>query len=348
MNRRHLLAACAGAALSAALPASARSAALSHAWEGWKAEHLRDGAVIDRLQEGSSHSEGQGYGMLAAALMRDWQAFDAMHRWTIRHLALRGDALLSWKYVPGRGVPDRNNATDGDLFHAWALHLAGQARADAALVAAARDVVRDLVRLCIIRDPREGREGAILLPAAEGFATGSGGHVVNLSYMMPRAMTGLAFAFRAPELERAAATGLALMTELAAEGPMPDWIELAPAGARPSPRFSDASGYEALRVPLWLIWSGRPGHPAVGAALRAAGGVPPATSGSPVVISRTTGRTIRTSPDPGYRALLALASCAAAGGAPLPRFEPRQPYYPATLHLLAMLAAEQAAPACLP
>jgi endoglucanase len=70
----------------------------------------------------------------------------------------------------------------------------------------------------------------------------------------------------------------------------------------------------------------------------------------PTIIEPTSGTVIEASNDPGYRALAALVSCAGSAqvGSDMPPFDPNQPYYPATLQMFAMIAANQVTPECVP
>src|SRR4051812_32573749 len=79
---------------------------------------LPSGRVVDTGNEGVSHSEGQGYGMLFAEANNDRACFEQLWRWTKRNLQVRPDRLLSWRWRPvgTSGVADDpNNASDGDL-----------------------------------------------------------------------------------------------------------------------------------------------------------------------------------------------------------------------------------------
>lgn len=328
---------------------------LSAPWAAWKAAYLaEDGRVVDALQQGASHSESQGYGLLMAALFGDDATFDAIYAWTETNLAIRSDALLAWRWLPaeGAGVPDMNNASDGDLFYAWALVLRGTRDANAGMMDRARAIATDLVTRCVVASP-DGSNRQIMLPAAQGFAR-DGKIVLNLSYYMPLAMRDVARATGADALETCAAHGLDIMRELAAVGPMPDWIEIGPEGMAPSQMHSDRNGYEAMRVALFLIWSGNADHPAVAAqanAYRRAAAIATAPMGYVTVFNRTSGDVIEASAHAGYGAVAALVDCvnASAKGSAIPFYRTvDQAYYPATLHLMALIAQITAAPECVP
>jgi endoglucanase len=310
---------------------------------------LDDGRVVDGFQGGASHSEGQGYGMALATAFGDRQTFEAMRRWAERNLALRPDALLAWRWLPDLAdpVPDRNNASDGDLFFAWALTRAGLLFGDATLTRRAADIARDLAATCVVPHP-DGSGRVLFLPAAEGFVR-DGGVIVNPSYYFPRAMRELAVAHGALPLAQAADDGVALIAALAARGPTPDWVLVTPGGAGPAPGLSDASGYEAMRVPLFLIWSGLDTHPAVGRRAQALG-AGTGEGGTPTVLDAATGAVREVSAHPGYAALRALEACVTSSriGAAIPPFTTDQPYYPATLHLMALVVQAEGYPRCLP
>ena len=90
---------------------------------------------------GISHSEGQGVGMLAAALFGDRAGFDNLAVWTAEKLTRAYDPLHSWRYRPGDANPvsDPNNATDGDLLIALALFTAADRWGEPGLSSSRRD-----------------------------------------------------------------------------------------------------------------------------------------------------------------------------------------------------------------
>jgi endoglucanase len=331
---------------------------LAAPWAAWKAAYLtEDGRVVDALQQGASHSESQGYGLALAAIFGDNDTFDRIYAWTEANLAIRSDALLAWRWLPADsgGVPDLNNASDGDLFYAWGLVIRAQRDGDAALMDRARAIAADLVAKCVVLAP-DGTGRLLFLPAAQGF-TDENGATINLSYYMPLAMRDLARATDTPALATCAADGAAIMQILSREGPMPDWIGVGPNGLFTPAKQSDRNGYEAMRVALFLIWSGNPNHPAVAAQmsayrgaqirarLRLAGGE------NVTVFDRKTGGVMETSKHVGYGALPALMDCLQTRiiGSTIPSYQTLdQAYYPATLHLMVLIAQIIATPECVP
>lgn len=307
-------------------------------WLLWCEAHLAvDGRVVDAPQGGISHSEGQAYGMLLATVAGDEPRFEAMRAWAESRLAARRDDLLAWRWVPGEpeAVRDYNNASDGDLFYAWALLRGARLWGRDDLADRAGRVAVALADICLAPDPRG--EGEFLLPAAEGFRSDDG-LILNPSYWMPRALHDLAAAFGLPRLAAAAESGASLLWEVASSGPVPDWLEVTATGWRPSPRHRPVSGFEAIRVPIWLVWSGRAGHPAVIRAQESAG-----PDGAFRIVDVGTGADAGAATEPGFAAVLRLAACA---GEPIPAYASGQPYYPAVLHLLALAAASEGNRVC--
>ena len=321
-------------------------------WEAWKASYLQpDGRVVDTLQRGASHSEGQGYGAVLASEFGDRVAFDRIVEWTEQNLDIRGDGLLAWRYLQGESnpVPDMNNASDGDLFYAWGMVRAARRFNERSYMARAVQTAQALAANCIVPNPAIAGE-TLFIPASFGFVSADR-VVFNPSYVMPLAMREVAAATGVVELGIAAQHAEAIMLRLAEAGPVPDWVQVTPSGMGVTPDFSTAAGYEAMRVPLYLIWSGLNRHPAVTQMMRVyARSVQPGVP-VPTRIDPVSGAVLEASNDAGYRALAGLVSCAGNTGqvgSDMPPFDPAQPYYPATLHLFAMIAANEVTPECVP
>ena len=250
-------------------------------------------------------------------------------------------------------MPDRNNASDGDLFYAWALVTRGLRDGNGTMIDRAIAIARDLVAACVRQAP-DGSGRLLFLPAAQGFDT-DGAMVINPSYYMPRAMAELARATGARDLAICAADGMALMGDLARAGLMPDWVKVQPGGMVIPGDRPDRNGYEAVRVALFLIWSDRASHPAVlrqSQAYRRANATARLETGDHVtVFDRVSGDVVETSSHVGYGAVAALIACATdrERGAAMPFFRTiGQAYYPATLHLMALVAQITSAPECTP
>ncbi|RMF70886.1 MAG: hypothetical protein D6738_15060 [Acidobacteria bacterium] len=311
-------------------------------WHAWRRAHLAAaGRVIDGGQGGISHSEGQAYGMLLATAWHDEATFDRIWDWTRAHLAVRDDGLLAWRWEPGPDggrITDRNNATDGDLLAAWALVRAARRFGRPELLDAARALARAVRRTVV----RASRHGPVLLPGAEGFVH-DGQTTVNLSYWIFPALSDLAAVDPDPVWQALDRSGRALVRacRFSEHGLPADWITLADP-PRPSRRFAPRFGYDAVRVPLYLAWSGRIDRALferLDAFWRAAGERPPAW------VDLVTGETGEPAPD-GFLAVRGLVARSLASPRVDSAAEIPVPagggYYSDTLALLALVAAHEA------
>ncbi|MBI1217582.1 MAG: glycosyl hydrolase family 5 [Rhodobacteraceae bacterium] len=327
---------------------------LQAAWTAWKAAYLdKSGRVVDGPQQSASHSEGQGYGLYLAMSFGDATVFDLIRRWTEKNLAgRRSDALLAWRWLPGGAVKvsDTNNATDGDLFYAWALLRGAEVFGQPDYRKRALAITNDIVAGCVVPHP-DGSGRLLLRPGVGGFDA-TDGVILNPSYYMPRAMRELAVASGRDELRRCAEDGQHLMDQMSATGLVPDWAEVTSGGWQPAVGLSAACGYDAMRVPFFLLWSGASGSATVKRfhqTYRRSEAVVPPTS-AVTVFDTATGAVTQTSPDAGFRAIPALIDCALSDqpGSAIPPFTTQQPYYPATLHLLTLVVQVESFPACVP
>ncbi|MFZ2870326.1 glycosyl hydrolase family 8 [Zavarzinia sp.] len=238
-------------------------------WTDFKGRFLtEDGRVIDNGNGKVSHSEGQGFAMVLAVAADDRPAFDLIWSWTEAHLRRRDDALFSWRYVPDAANPvdDPNDAADGDIFIAWALARGAIRWSDPALETASAEIRRAILRKLVV----EAGGRRLLLPGVDGFRVetnkGKQGDappdlIINPSYYVFPAFAD--FHAVAPDegWDRLSADGMALLLDarFGRYGLPPDWLlvtgdgRLAPAPGWP-PRF----GYDALRVPLYLVWGRAP------------------------------------------------------------------------------------------
>lgn len=339
-----------GMARAAFSPAFAPDHPLQESWRAWKALCLSsEGRVIDGFQQNASHSEGQGYGLTLAVQFGDIAAARSIIGWTDTNLAVRDDSLLAWRWLPDSEphIPDRNNASDGDLFYAWALKQLTEITDDPAPLERAREIVADLIRLCQVPNP--SGQGNLFLPGATGFVTETGAVVINPSYSMPRAMRELAEVTGQTALAELADDSLRMWSTLAQRGPVPDWVSVTDAGFTAPPQgFSTRSGYEAIRVPLFALWSGEWQNPAVTAYVEALRGAGPGDT--PTAFDPASRQPLERSASPGYAAISALVDCVTTGGTGslMPIFSDQQPYYPATLHLFSLVIQAQLYPRCVP
>ncbi len=230
------------------LPLQAEASAAD--WVLFKARFVQpDGRVVDNGNASVSHTEGQGITMLLAERNEDRTTFDAVWLWTQSHLQVRDDKLLAWRWTASDGVADKNNATDGDLYVAWALLRAHRRWSQPEHRVAAREIMQ-AIRLNVVRMTSRG---IVLLPGVEGFAKPDG-MVINLSYWIFPALQAFAQSDPSSEWKALQESGLRLLSEgrFGRWGLPADWTmlgeKMTPA---PEPRF----GYDAVRIPLYVLWA---------------------------------------------------------------------------------------------
>lgn len=276
-------------------------------WNAFTARFLRAGRIIDQDNNGITHSEGQGYGLLLAEAAADRATFEVIWTWTRDHL-LRADSLFAWRYGPCEEshdcrITDFNNATDGDILIAWALLRAAERWRIPEYHEAARRIVDALEKHALIK--RDGRY--LVLPGLSGFAE-TQSVTVNLSYWVFPAFKAFAAQLDAPIWRDVADSGrdLILNARFGKWNLPPDWLELHGRDLKPSPKFEPLYGFNAIRIPLHLVWAGETSDSLLKPFLDfwTAGGSPPAwvnlvdnspaeygpSAGSNAIISITTSR----------------------------------------------------------
>lgn len=233
-------------------------------WDSFKARFVTsDGRVVDTGNKNISHTEGQGYAMLAAATFDDQATFRLLWTWTKTHLPRRSDGLFPWRWTPDAGggsVTDGNNASDGDLLLAWALARGAERWRDPTL----RQEASSLAQAILTTLVRTVGGKVVLLPGAVGFVHD---HQVtlNLSYWVFPAFADLDRVASSPLWAALRSSGFDLLG-IARFGrhQLPvNWIDLSPDETlplsqriTPAPAWPASFGYDAIRVPLYVGWLG--------------------------------------------------------------------------------------------
>lgn len=230
-------------------------------WESYKSRFVTPiGRVMDTGNKGISHSEGQGYAMLFAHAQNDQKTFNRIWRWTRENMQVREeDKLLSWRWTPGGTgggeITDPNNATDGELLVAWALIRAGEDWGNSRYLDQAREILEDVRKYLVY----ETEHGPVLLPGKHGF-TSPKGVTVNPSYWVFPAMEAFKHFDDEAVWDALIQTGFKLLKVggLGSWRLPPDWLLLTPDPVLPD-GFDPYFGYNAVRVPLYLVWAGQGG-----------------------------------------------------------------------------------------
>ncbi|MCI4678433.1 cellulase [Rhodoblastus acidophilus] len=310
-------------------------------WARYKARFItQSGRVVDYANGAISHSEGQGYGMLLAVAANDHEAFDRIWGFTRANMMTREDQLIAWRWDPRSRPPvtDMNDASDGDILVAWGLTEAADYWGDESYRVAARRIAVEIGRKLLLVG---GEAGPLLLPAVAGFAKEDrpDGPVLNLSYWVFPAFERLPQV--APEVDwnGLIQSGLTLI-KAARVGPAhlpPDWISEQNGRWEPATGFARAFSYNAIRIPLYMAMAGV-GDRATFAPFVALWAQDPALG----PVNLDDGRRGAPFGDRDYDAIAELTLCATRKTPLNPMFftaATNANYYPATLHLLAIVAA---------
>lgn len=304
-------------------------------WIQFKASFIENGRVIDKFQEGISHSEGQGMALLIAIQNNDPEAFSQIWNWTQSNLQVRNDKLFAWSWSAKGGINDINNASDGDLFIAWALSRAYTKWKEPRYLSAAIEISQS-IRVKLLR---KTSKGTILLPGSIGFEK-PGSLKLNLSYWLFPAITELSILDPDPDWEELGAVGLQLINDaqLGKWQLPPDWLSLQ--NGIITPLNDDRFGFDAVRIPLYLIW-GKQASAKNMSPFQQFWGSFSEKSRIPAWVNLNTGETAPYSASSGLQSIVALTlAYPNLDSAQLPSFNPSQDYYSSMLFLLTKLALE--------
>jgi len=227
-------------------------------WHDYKKKFLaRDGRIQDIYQNGCSHSEGQGYGMLLAVSNNDRPAFDLIWDWTKNNLQVREtDHLFCWlwgKRPNGKWeVIDFNNASDGDVLIAWALLMASEKWHEERFLLEAKMIIASIrEELSFALDHR-----LYILPGYYGFLNDKY-LTLNPSYQIPSAYQDFARVDDPGFWQKACSDALDFLkrAEFSEWRLPPDWVRVnrENAGIEPASR-GPLFGFDAYRVFLYISW----------------------------------------------------------------------------------------------
>jgi endoglucanase len=338
LTRRTLLqAAAALAAVQAPLKADAAdSVRVDQLWPTYRDRFVHaDGRVMDTGNDGISHSEGQGWGMLLAGAAGDWDAFNRIWNWTDANLRWSGAPLFAWKWDPKTSeVVDPNNASDGDILIAWALARAGYFTKRTDLVDAAKTSAVAVRRL--LTDQVAGVTA--LPPGFTGFSKNAVA-TINLSYYVFPAFAHLNQVDPSPLWQTLSENGaqLALQARFGPHSLPPDWLAVHPNGQmQPAQDWPARFSFDAVRIPLYLYWAGYDSVQHLGT-YQTAWAAPDA----PAWFTLETGPNAEYEASDGVKSIAQLIKTHRPEGGTLWPAVKEGDYYSASLAMLSSLAAEE-------
>jgi len=235
---------------------SAPNAEIMKLWAEYKATFVQaDGRVIDIRQNGISHSESQGYGLLNSVLFDDLKAFQIIWQWTRNNLQGRKDNLFPWAWGKRSnnqwGIIDYNNATDGDILVAYALIKAAVKWQRQDYRSEGQKIIEGIRKHL----PATWKNRTYLLPAYYGFQNDDR-LVLNPSYLIVSAYRDFAEVDDRNFWKKIYDDSLDLIQN-STFGELrlhPDWISLNNGGISIWEERKPLFGFEAIRTILYLSW----------------------------------------------------------------------------------------------
>ena len=226
------------------------------AWTDYKNKFISDdGRVVDFYQDSMSHSEGQGYGLLLSLMHDDQKTFDRLLMWSVDNLQVRRDALFAWAWGKRSNgswaVIDYNNASDGDILIALALLNAAKKWNHKAYETLALKIIKEIRTLLVTR-----RNGAsMILPGYYGFEK-KPGLILNSGYLILPAFSRFARVDDSKFWGKIYTDGIMILEKarFSRFKLPPDWIFFQNGDLSVYTSKGTSFGYEAIRVPLYLIW----------------------------------------------------------------------------------------------
>ena len=228
-------------------------------WQRYKEIFVaKDGRVIDFKNEDTTHSEAVGYTLSLAIQYRDLETFKKVAKWMRDNLKTNAAGLSGWLWGKDRDGKwhqlDMNNATDGDLWIAYAFLKAYEWTKNLRYKAFA------LKRIEAIRKHLAYKIAGrtFLLPGLKGFV--SKDHIIlNPSYCLLHIYEQFSQYDDAP-FWKGLYNDAVWLLEKSRYGPFalhPNWIYLYRNGSV-APARDRCYGYDALRVPLNILLSDLP------------------------------------------------------------------------------------------
>ncbi|WP_162409489.1 glycosyl hydrolase family 8 [Acuticoccus sediminis] len=290
-----------------------------------------EGRIFDPENGGISHSESQAYGMAIALAANAPELFDTIWGWTRRTLR-NADGLHAWRYVPGQGVVDRNNATDADLIIAATLSVAARRWNRGDYLGDAARTADSLGRSVLVRH----KGHVVMLPGKVGFMPPSqpDGPVINLSYYHFDIMQIVADLAPGYPWKEAIADGWGFYRYVIEAWTPSDWTSVAdPEHPVPARNFPVKASYDAVRGPVNMLavpWaSNRDYVDIIDNRLKMNGGMPG-------IYDPKRGERVGDLTGSGYRLIAAAVDCVADGN-PIPadllNVTP-ETYFGSALHLM--------------
>lgn len=159
--------------------------AFADSWDNFKTSYIQpDGRVVDHQNNHITHTEGIGYAMFFSVCHNDKETFQKLNHWLENNMPKNEQGLYPWKWGENEKkvwtVLDTNNATDGDMWIAYAWLCASKKFKDEKY----RNKALELIQSIQVHLIRTVDNHKFLLPGIKGFETNTT-ITINPSYSIP-------------------------------------------------------------------------------------------------------------------------------------------------------------------
>lgn len=232
------------------------------AWTKYKRWFNQEEGYIRDESQNAAHSESTGYGLLFEVAAKDRAAFDKTLNWADTHLLNSETGLYCWRYLISEEnhVPDKNNATDGDILAAWALIKAARVWGEISYLNRAKEIINAIRNKCV----KDYGGYTLLLPGWTGFdhsdVEDDKTVTINPCYYIYGALKDFAivtgdsiWTLIISDGERLTSNFIVAMNP--AEKILPDWFTVSAEGTFGWSQYHNRqSGWDAIRCPLYAYW----------------------------------------------------------------------------------------------
>lgn len=223
-------------------------------WKNYKLAHIQsDGRVIDRENNNITHTEGIGYAMFFATCNNDEESFNLIEQWLENNMAKNSFGLYPWKWGKSENewkVLDTNNATDGDMWIAYARLKASEKFNRPDQKEKALEHIHAIEKNLLF-----SKDGSLfLLPGVYGFEHEES-LLLNPSYYIPFIFQAFSQVGDKEKWNSMLVNAKVLLSKkFSIYNIHPDWIVYNKGVFTLDPQRKNFS-YDAIRIPLfWSIW----------------------------------------------------------------------------------------------
>lgn len=232
------------------------------AWTKYKNKWFNSEGYIRDESQNAAHSESTGYGLMFEVASGDKASFNKTLTWADTHLLNSETGLYCWRYLIGETdhVPDKNNATDGDILIAWALIKAARVWEDLTYLNRAKQIINAIKLKCT----KEFGGYTLLLPGWTGFdhsdVEDDKSVTINPCYYIYGALKDFAIVtgdsiWTTIILDGESLTSNFIVAMNPAEKILPDWFTVKEDGTFGWSQYHNRqSGWDAIRCPLYAYW----------------------------------------------------------------------------------------------